>query len=761
MNNKVKDCIFLLLLMISFFFNSEIGKAQNYTLNGTITENEGQETLIGASILVNQKGTISDFNGKYDLILSRGSHTVVVSYIGYESQSIEIILDKDTELNISLKESTNLLETATVTSGKFEKPLGEITVSMELLKPKIIESTNTTKISDVLERVPGVTIIDGQPNIRGGSGYSFGAGSRVLLLVDDIPALQADAGFPNWDDIPVELTNQIEILKGASSALYGSAAMNGIINLRTDFAKSTPETKLATGYTLYGQPQNEEAVWWGESKSDTIPHSVFAYVTHKQKFGKLDFVGSLFWKDEKSWNRDTYINYVRGAIGLKYRISDRLAIGLNANVKDGKNKDFFYWANGTDLALTGTSGTFSESDNTRFFIDPFLTYFDKGNNKHKLIGRIYSIDNAISDNRSNKSALYYTEYQFQKKFNSIGLTITTGMVYSYNTTTAELFSNTTITGNNAAIYLQGDKKFGDRLNLSIGARYERNEIVAPDSILVNEVLEAAGTDVESKPVVRIGVNYKAADYTYLRASWGQGYRFPTIAEKYISTQVGFAIFPNVELFSETGWTAEVGVKQGFKIGGFNGLIDLAAFRSKYFDMMEFTFNVNLLGFQSLNIGNTEINGIDFNVSGQGELFSIPLTLLAGYTYIDPKFQDFGVDEQFTSSSEENILKYRYKHTAKFDIGTDYEKFNFAVSGFYYSYMENIDNLFQVIIPGLADYRAENNTGFMIFEARASYQVIDKLKVSVLAKNLLNKTYTLRPALVEAPFNFGVRLDYEF
>jgi len=761
MHNKVKGIIYLSILIISFFFNSLSGTAQSFIVKGTITDTDNNESLIGASILVGVNGTISDFNGKYQLELPQGAYKMEVSYIGYVTQTIDMILDKDTEINITLIESTNLLETATVTSGKFEKPLGEITVSLEILKPKIIENTNTSKLSDVLERVPGVTIIDGQPNIRGGSGYSFGAGSRVLLLVDDIPALQADAGFPNWDDIPLELTNQIEVLKGASSALYGSAAMNGIINLRTDYARSTPETKMAIGYTLYGQPENEEAIWWGDSKSDTIPHSVFAYVTHKQKFGNLDFVGSLFWKDKKSWNRDTYINYIRGAIGLKYRISDRLAIGVNANVKDGKNKDFFYWANATDLALTGTPGTFSDSDNTRFFIDPFLTYFDKGNNKHKLIGRIYSIDNKISNNRANKSILYYSEYQFQKKFSDIGLTMTAGLVYSFNSTTAELFSNSTITGNNAAIYLQGDKKFGDRLNVSVGARYERNEIVAPDSIVVNEILEAAGTDVESKPVVRIGANYKIADFTFLRASWGQGYRFPTIAEKYISTQVGFAIFPNVDLFSETGWTAELGVKQGFKIGGFNGLLDLAFFRSKYFDMMEFTFNASLLGFQSLNIGNTDIQGIDFNVTGQGELFSVPLTILTGYTYIDPKFQDFGEVEQFASSSDENILKYRYKHTAKFDIGTDYEKFNFAVSGFYYSYMKAIDNLFQVIIPGLADFREENNTGFMVFEARASYQVIDKLKVSVLAKNLLNKTYTLRPALIEAPFNFGVRLDYQF
>ena len=61
-----------------------------------------------------------------------------------------------------------------------------------------------------MEQVPGVTIIDGQANIRGGSGFSYGAGSRVLLLVDDLPMLAADAGDIKWSFLPVENLEQVE-----------------------------------------------------------------------------------------------------------------------------------------------------------------------------------------------------------------------------------------------------------------------------------------------------------------------------------------------------------------------------------------------------------------------------------------------------------------------------------------------------------------------------------------------------------------------
>ena len=74
-------------------------------------------------------------------------------------------------------------------------------------------------VKDALNKTSGVTVVDGQPNIRGGSGWSYGAGSRVLLLLDDLPILQTDAGFPAWSTLPTENIGQIEIIKGAASAI--------------------------------------------------------------------------------------------------------------------------------------------------------------------------------------------------------------------------------------------------------------------------------------------------------------------------------------------------------------------------------------------------------------------------------------------------------------------------------------------------------------------------------------------------------------
>ncbi|MEM9849378.1 MAG: TonB-dependent receptor, partial [Bacteroidota bacterium] len=195
----MRNIILALLLLQTYY-----GFAQNATLKGTITDEQTQETLIAATITANTLGAVTDVEGQYELQLAAGTYQVKASYVGYQTFQTKITLEagQTKTLDIALGLANTVLQTATVTSGRYEKPLSEVTVSLEVLKPDLLESNNTVDISSVLNKVPGVQVIDGQANIRGGSGYSYGAGSRVLVLVDDIPFLTADAGSASWRDIP-------------------------------------------------------------------------------------------------------------------------------------------------------------------------------------------------------------------------------------------------------------------------------------------------------------------------------------------------------------------------------------------------------------------------------------------------------------------------------------------------------------------------------------------------------------------------------
>lgn len=761
----------MLIISSLIIISSSFLTAQHASLEGIITDLESGEPLIGATIKSGDKGVVSDINGFYTISFPEGKYTFNISFIGYETiiETVDLKSGEAYRLDIQLSDQTTMLQTATVTSGKFEKPLGEVTISMEVLKPRLIESMNATAVDDALQKIPGVAIIDGQANIRGGSGWSYASGSRVLILIDDIPALQADAGRPNWNDYPVENTEQIEIIKGAASALYGSSAMNGIINIRTAYAKSKPETKISTFFTSYLDPKDKDQIWY-----DDQPLKTGVSFSHQQKVNKFDLVFSGFGLYEDEFREKSFARYGRLSAKVRYRIKDNLSVGVNTSFNKTDNRSFFYWKGWKEDALRGDETAFTTENANRLNIDPFVNYFDDKGNRHKFNSRIYIIDNNNSGGNSNQSQLFYGEYQYQKRLDDIDLVATAGIVGITSGVQADIYGDTTYTSSNIAGYLQFDKKLFDKLNLSVGARYERNILNSPE--VVGTVTIPDGKSVESKPVFRFGLNYQVHKATFLRASWGQGYRYPTIAEKFVATTAGSVrVVPNPLLESETGWTTEIGIKQGVKVNNWSGYLDVAAFWSEYDNMMEYTFDFSQFGFQSQNVGGTVIKGIDFSIAGEGKFNEVTLYLLGGYTYIDPKFKQYdplgdditqvadteGKANARGSSADYNILKYRNKHTAKMDIEVKYQSLSVGISGLYVSHMEAIDNIFEQTIPGLKQNRIDDTNGSKVFDFRVAYEFNNHMKFAFLLNNILNETYTLRPAFMEAPRNVTVRFDYKF
>jgi len=361
--------------------------------------------------------------------------------------------------------------------------------------------------------------------------------------------------------------------------------------------------------------------------------------------------------------------------------------------------------------------------------------------------RYYDVSNNFKDNadKNNASRSYYGEYQFQKPFKN-GLNLIIGLVGRYGTSVANLYGDHQ--SSNIAAYTQLDYRFFSRLSATLGVRWEYHSI--------------DNNENESGTVGRAGLNYQAAKNTFIRASFGQGYRFPSVAEKYTATSLGsLNIFPNPDLKSETGWSTEVGLKQGFTIRKWSGFVDVAAFWTEYNNMIEFVFGVykpdsadfptiDDIGFMSQNIGKAKITGIDLSITGSGLIGKLPITLYAGYTYMNPI--DLSSD-----TLENNILKYRYRHSFKANIDLEVRKFSFGLSTIYRSFMERIDEAFEepvlgnfYIFPGLKEYRQQNNTGNIIFDLRASYSFKNSARLSLIAKNLFNEEYMGRPGDIRPP-----------
>lgn len=744
----MKNSLFVLFVA----FICQLGSSQTAIFSGIITDANTKEPLIGATVFLNnQTGTATDIDGSFKIVTTPGDYTFTASYVGYDKQSASITLTERASLvlDIALKPVEGILNTIVVTGSKFEKKLGEETVTIDVIKSDLIQHTNDVKLDQTIQRIPGVSVIDGQANIRGGSGYSYGAGSRVLLLMDDLPILTGDAGFPTWDFIPMENIQQVEIIKGAASALYGSSALNGIINVRTAYPTSEPVTKLSFFSGVYNSPADTAQKWW----ADDFPFFSGANFAHRQKFGKFDLVTGAYVYTQDSYLKEIYQRRGRYNINTRYRINNNLAVGLNVNAQVNRSSSFFFW-DGIDSGLyVAAPGTTAFNQGFKITVDPFLNWYDEHGNRHKILSRYYGNHNkTITTEQSNFNDLFYGEYQYQKHLDKYALVISSGVLASYAMVSAELYGDSTYNTSNEAVYLQLDKKWFDKLNVSGGVRYEFNQI--------------AGLK-ESRPVFRLGANYQVANYTFIRASWGQGYRFPTIAEKYISTSVtGLSIYPNPDLTSETGWSGEIGVKQGVKISNWQGMIDVSGFISEYDNMMEFTFGYYPFpGFMSLNIGDTRIMGGEISFIGEGKIGTVPTTLIAGYTYIDPKFKDFDSIQNALSSADYNVLKYRFRHTVKFDVESTIKKFRVGVTCNYNSFMEAVDAAFVdpiipainlYIIDGLQQYRDEHADGDLVIDIRLAYNINANSEVSLLCNNVLNREYSSRPAMMDAPRNFTLK-----
>jgi iron complex outermembrane receptor protein len=295
---------------------------------------------------------------------------------------------------------------------------------------------------------------------------------------------------------------------------------------------------------------------------------------------------------------------------------------------------------------------------------------------------------------------------------------------------------------------------------------------------------------EKKPVFRSGVNYELAKYSFLRASFGQGYRFPTISEAFISTSVGpLKIFPNPQLQSETGWNAELGFKQGVQYKGIKGFADVALFWTQYQDMMEFTFgqwskdvsfqNGFGAGFKSLNTGETRIRGVEISTSGEATFNQVQCLFLLGYTYMDSKNlspldmiirDSVGNALTFRSTSSDtntdDVLKYRPKHLFKADMQFSWKRWEAGYSCRYASYMENIDAAFvsfplNMFIRDIQKGRELNPNGAFVSDVRMGYKINKSFKINFLVLNLFNKEFMVRPADMQAPRSFSMQLIGKF
>ncbi|MCM1041969.1 MAG: TonB-dependent receptor [Bacteroides sp.] len=701
------------------FFPISVQAQHYHVIKGQIYDQKDKLVLPQAQVMVVDRGgqgAVADIDGNYVLAVERAEVELYFRYLGYEDKRIKVSFAKGETtkiLNVGMNSVATTLEAVQIQGSRLERDGKSSIQTMEVVGLESIAKNNVTTLDRALKGVAGLAIVDNEPQMRGGSGFSSGMGSRVMLLLDNMPMLRADAGRPAWNLISMEDVEQIDVLKGAASVLYGSAAINGAINVHTKYATNKPNSTVKLYCGLYAKPNSISLNENYEERNPKPPFNLQQFsrkvkdkswakglpmksgisLAHSRKMTRWwDFTASVDYDYDDGYrlsgseHPDDHVEHaetrVRASMGNLFHINDKWTFSLNANFLFSRNSMYNFWAN----AIDGKYKPFGHNEDGKWtttlskfkdivlLVDPHLKYVSPKGGVHELDNRyMFSNNNVLNiTGQDAHSHSAYNSYRYRKVFKrAADLGITTGITNQYTFSGGEVFSGDAYAigsegaheSDNLAVFVKLDKPFlkDKNLKLELGGRFE-----------------AAFVDAwhEMAPVFQLGLNYDILQSgTTLRLSAGQGYRAATIGEKFITTRVGmYGFYPNPDLKSERSLNFEFGIRQMFKNredgkSDIFGYVDVAAFHQIYWNYIEFFMGPwnpdgreelsKRFGFEFFNTGRATITGVEASLMTQFDITEkFSFSISGNYTYSLPVCKE--PDKVYRSTSSKD---YKYSNSS--------------------------------------------------------------------------------------------------
>ncbi len=185
-----------------------------------MVDSRTNEPIPGANVMIlgTVLGANSDPDGRFSInTLHAGTYDLRVSAVGYKSfsrQGIALTTGQSVALEISLQQTLIESGEVVITASKRRQSLEDSPTSIGVMSSRELEQKNQVYLDKVLESASGVHFIGSQINIRGSSGFNYGAGSRVLMLIDGVPVMPGDSGDIKWSMVPATQVDHVEIVKG-------------------------------------------------------------------------------------------------------------------------------------------------------------------------------------------------------------------------------------------------------------------------------------------------------------------------------------------------------------------------------------------------------------------------------------------------------------------------------------------------------------------------------------------------------------------
>lgn len=690
------------------------------SLTGTVA-NELFGPLTGATVRIEKTGfgAITDKNGKFNIkSLPAGELTVIISMVGYETKKIPVIIEpsKDNHLEVTLREQPLLTSEVVVSASKRVQAVQDVPLSVSVIDKRSILQKGSTKLSDALAYTPGIEVNKDNVSVRGSSGFSYGFGSRLALLLDGYPLLSGDSGEMKFDALPLFNVERIEVIKGAGSALYGTSALGGVVNIITTEPQENAEYRIKAFSGIYTKPTYTN--WEYSDKPHTNSGMDIGY---SKRYGDLAvrLSGGVFFNESyRKYDESLRYNLFSK---FKYYIGDQTNASLTANYTADMHDNFVFW-NGLDSATyPPTDADLNEVVESRKFalFSEINHIFDEKNFMIVRFGSyLTSFDNNYPDTNINKrsSDAYSNNLELQMNTKLDGLAfLTYGANINYNIVSARQYGgdNNQIIG---SIYFQGEIEAFTNALLTIGLRFD------------NEKTSNSDSHTEFSP--KLGLSYAVSNELHLRGSIGKGFRAPTVGERFANIPYsGFLVSPNPDIKPESSLSYELGSSYSFRSDIVAGQIDLALFLNEMTDLIEPAFAPDLSGtimFQ--NITNARIMGSEISIKA---FILGTFGIESSVTLLDPK--------DLSKDTYGQTLKYRPKVIWYSRFAMPLGAFELQADYRYKDKFENLDEMLRLI----QDYDARVDMHVLDIRFIARFQQLADIPITatINCSNLLNYYYT--------------------
>lgn len=685
-----------LIKFLIFTLCSSTFAQSNYSVEGKVLSNGEPLPYTNIYIENTTKGTTSNVNGIFSLEnIKPGKYTIAASFTGYKIQKKTItIKDKPVFITFNLNESDDLDEVIITGTLKAVSRL-ESPVPVEVYTPTFLKKNPTANIFEALQNVNGV-----RPQLNcnvcntGDIHINGLEGPYTLVLIDGMPIVSGLSTVYGLSGIPNSLIEQIEIIKGPASSLYGSEAVGGLINVITKLPENAPRF-FADGFVT----------GWGEVNLDA---------GFKANVGEKATVlfGTNYFKYNNiiDNNDDNFTDLT---------LQDRISIFQKWDFKRASNKKlslagrYFYedrW--GGELQWTkadrGGNEVYGESI--------YTSRFEILGNYELPIREKVNFQFSYSDHDQNsvygdtpylaQQRIGFGQFIWDKKISKHDLLFGSAIRYNYyndNTTATIKANEVTI----PSLFVQDEVKFNKKQSLLLGIRYDydtrHGNIFTP----------------------RVAYKYKPTDNDIIRLNAGTGFRVVNLfTEEHAALTGARDVIIEEALEPEESYNVTLNyLKKLYLKNGMYFTFDTSAWYTYFTNAIipDYDTNPNQIIYGNLD-GYSTSAGLSFNIDavlGSGIKASI------GATYQDVSQTENGEHiEQILTEKFSGVWSFSYKNYPT----------NLTVD-----YTGNIYGPMRLPLLGDLDPRQEYSPTWSIQNIQITYDGLDNIEIYGGVKNLLNWT----------------------